>query len=94
MSTADHEHLFRSTGSHIATVPVGIIDGDYYRPALPGEAMVPVIWDEARCEDCPETTFGWRLIRVEDIDRVQAALDNGCDGACRCRCHETPDEHR
>jgi hypothetical protein len=86
-----HDHVFQIVEQRVAMVARDVADNreGQYRPALAGEPVVPVLWDDAECveDGCSETTIGWRPVRLEDLNRVERAMQYGCDGLCGCRCH-------
>lgn len=85
------EHAYQVVEQRIAMVARSVADDrdGQYRPAMAGEPLVPVLWEDMACidEGCDETMTGWRTIRSEDMYRVERAMNSGCDGVCGCHCH-------
>lgn len=84
---SEHIHVYRTAEQRVAMVAEAVVDSDQYRPAMAGEPLVPVLWDDAECEECGDTTAGWRLIIPANLNRVTRAMKAGCDGLCSCGCH-------
>lgn len=74
-------------------VVAAAVAADYSEPfrlAHEGEPSIPVLFDDAECQEHGERSLTWRRVDPDHIADVERALARGCDGLCRCNCKHDP----